>query len=426
MMKYRGKSNAIFIFLVCFFLLSACSALLEDTEEDEYYREGKKVSRKEFFRYASNIKGKRIRYVKGSKIAEEEYLGTLPHGKTSYWMNGRKWAEFELKNGKRHGKYIAWHSNGNIGIEKYYKEGDLHGRYRRWHVNGRKEEESFYQDDMLHGKQVRWYPNGQKRCEIHYRDGEMHGKRIVWNENGGKKFEIDYKDGIRQGKWFQWTENGITYGKMIGLYPNGNIFWEEDYKDGKRHGHSLEWYEDGQKKRMTMYSYGKKHGELIKWNRKARLVLHHIYKNGKIIKRKRREKPDYLSFSIGEAELKTIENKVYFTRTVKKKEPVENIRCFDIVEDGKIYAYIKWFNLYREEYYLKIDWIGPDGECFEQNNFIFHPNNPGWNTWHRLKLNNISIPVGTITVRIFLNNRRFKEYRLMCRKAVENTEKEDV
>lgn len=422
----RFKSNTFFIFLVCLFLVSACNGLLEDTEEIEYYREGKKVSKKEFFGYASNIKGKRIVYSKGSKIAEEEYLGNLQHGKTTYWKNDRKWAEVEFKNGKRHGKFISWHENGNIAIEKNYIEGDLHGRYMRWYENGRKWVECYYQDGKQYGKEFRWYPNGQKRSEIHYRDDEMHGKRIEWDENGGKKFEIEYKNGIRQGKWFQWRENGITYGKMIGHYPNGNIYWEEDYKDGKRHGHSLEWYEDGGRKRMGMYRYGKKHGEFIRWNHKGRIVLHFIYKNGKIVKRKRREKPDYLSFSIGEAELKTIENKVYFTRTLNNKKPVENIRCFDIVEGGKIYAYIRWFNLYREEYYVKIDWIGPDGECFEQNNFIFHPNNPEWNTWHRLKLNNISIPVGTITVRIFLNNRRFKEYHLMSRKTVENTENEDV
>ena len=40
------------------------------------------------------------------------------------------------KNGKEHGFFRYWHSNGNLYLEINCKDGKQHGLYRSWYSNG--------------------------------------------------------------------------------------------------------------------------------------------------------------------------------------------------------------------------------------------------------------------------------------------------
>lgn len=94
------------------------------------------------------------------------------------------------------------------------------GKIVRYWPNGKKRAESEYRDGKKHGKEITWYENGQKQAESEYRDGQLHGKRIMWNENGRKRNEGWFRYGQRHGEFFRWNENG---NEVRSIYDHGEL-----------------------------------------------------------------------------------------------------------------------------------------------------------------------------------------------------------
>lgn len=63
--------------------------------------------------------------------SEEPFTGIA----VSYWPNGQKKTEYEYRDGKNHGKDIAWYENGQKMWEKEYCVGHLVSR-KRWDEYG--------------------------------------------------------------------------------------------------------------------------------------------------------------------------------------------------------------------------------------------------------------------------------------------------
>ena len=53
---------------------------------------------------------------------------------------------FEDGNGKLHGEYKSWWSNGTLSAHCYFENGKLHGEYKRWWENGTLWEHSEYKN----------------------------------------------------------------------------------------------------------------------------------------------------------------------------------------------------------------------------------------------------------------------------------------
>ena len=62
--------------------------------------------------------------------------------------------EKHYKDGKKDGKWILWHANGQIGLDS------------------QKKGEGNYKDGKLDGKWIWWHANGQILSEKHYKDGK--------------------------------------------------------------------------------------------------------------------------------------------------------------------------------------------------------------------------------------------------------------
>ena len=52
------------------------------------------------------------------------------------------------KNGKEHGLYRFWYSNGNLSHEINYKNGKEHGLYRFWYLSGNLSFETKYKNGI--------------------------------------------------------------------------------------------------------------------------------------------------------------------------------------------------------------------------------------------------------------------------------------
>jgi len=81
------------------------------------------------------------------------------------------------------------------------------------------------------GKWVHWHSNGQKWVEANWRDGKKDGLWTVWRKDGSKKYEENWKSNKEEGSWTWWNSDG-------------SIDLEGAWKDGKPYDEWL-WYRDG-------------------------------------------------------------------------------------------------------------------------------------------------------------------------------------
>ena len=100
-----------------------------------------------------------IFYLKGS---DTPYTGKA----TSRYKKGkhmaRKRKKGNYKNGKPHGLFVEWRSNGTKMYEENYKDGKKDGLETQWYENGQKKIETNYKDGRKVGLEAVWYSNGEK------------------------------------------------------------------------------------------------------------------------------------------------------------------------------------------------------------------------------------------------------------------------
>ena len=177
-------------------------------------------------------------------------------------------------------------SNGKKIEEKKFKNGKLHGDWEGWYSDGSKKFIKKYRNGTLRAKQREWYPNGELLKVIIYELGVINGVYNEWWNNGEKKVEGQYKDGKKRGQWTYYDAgrdvNGqVTYVRLrydfyrrsgeflasynFKYYANGQIKEEPSFVNGKADGIWLRYSEGGNKIRQLEYLKGRKHGTWIKW-----------------------------------------------------------------------------------------------------------------------------------------------------------------
>tara|TARA_B110000977_G_C10740510_1_gene362820 strand:+ start:243 stop:617 length:375 start_codon:yes stop_codon:yes gene_type:complete len=67
----------------------------------------------------------------------------------SFWKNGKKRSEVNLKAGKQDGLVITWYENGQKSAEGNYKKGQLNGLVTTWHENGQVKKKENYKNGKL-------------------------------------------------------------------------------------------------------------------------------------------------------------------------------------------------------------------------------------------------------------------------------------
>ena len=88
--------------------------------------------------------------------------------------------------GKAHGEYKAWFSNGQLKIECTYDsriEGTFNGKYKQWHRRGHLWIECTYRDGKRHGEYKSWYIGNQLEEESTYVNGNLKEYKR-WLSNG--------------------------------------------------------------------------------------------------------------------------------------------------------------------------------------------------------------------------------------------------
>lgn len=163
-------------------------------------------------------------YQKVLRVYGRNLQGQSTARMTSYHDNGQLWQYLEVTDGRAHGYYREWFSNGQLKIEAYLIEGlaDLHdlaqkswifdGLSRVWDDQGHLVAEIYYQKGELHTPSLYYHPNGKLQKIIPYEAGLIQGDLILYDEQGSILEQTPYIAGQKQGKaQGSWGHDRLKY-----------------------------------------------------------------------------------------------------------------------------------------------------------------------------------------------------------------------
>jgi antitoxin component YwqK of YwqJK toxin-antitoxin module len=220
--------------------------------------------------------------------------------------NGR-YIKRNLKNGKYHGAFIEWNSDGKVIARFSYYYDELDGNVKRWDSTGFLIRDKKYRKGTPIGSHKEYYyKNKPKKFYNYNNSGKKHGLCETWREDGTRKDSVVYNNGtivsaryyFDNGKVRQYAakcKDALTY-EAVFYAPQGNITGE--VKDGN--GTYIIYAEDGTipaekivkngkvvstRELYTVHfnNQGKKHGLYKEWRRDGTIKDSVVYDNGIII-----------------------------------------------------------------------------------------------------------------------------------------------
>ena len=146
--------------------------------------------------------------------------------KKKYDPNGHIEEICGYRNGKMHGKYVAYYETGALRGEGKMRHGRMVGEWKHYYLDGRiktiekhnwrgklKTFDSWDQEGNHvivdgTGTLVTYYPDGSIEQTASYKGCHLDGANEAWYPNGQKEYEIYYIEGKPIGIWHCWEEDG--------------------------------------------------------------------------------------------------------------------------------------------------------------------------------------------------------------------------
>ena len=138
---------------------------------------------------------------------------------------GRLVAEYEMRDGVKHGKFVGYHPDGSIFEESTYINGQVHGiRSLFFEGNKKIQTSETYVNGVMDGLFEEYHINGQVSFTGLFVNDAMDGVWKKYNEVGQLIEEVTFKDSEENGPFKEYHTNGQL--AAVGGYLNG------DYEHG--------------------------------------------------------------------------------------------------------------------------------------------------------------------------------------------------
>lgn len=237
-------------------------------------------------------------YQKVLRVYKRSDLGKCYSVVTSYHDNGQLWHYLEIVDGRAHGIYKEWYSNGQLKIDAFVIEGvaDIHDLAQAsWIFDGKSTvrnelgeliAEIFYDKGLLHTPSLYYYPDGQIQKIIPYQQGLIDGYLEEFDQSGHTLQKIAYQKGKKEGLSIgYWSKEQLQFNEQ---YQN-NCLIEANYFDengektaeicnGK--GQKAEYTASGLHRLITFHE-GIAEGEVQEFNHNKSLHAVYSIKNQK-------------------------------------------------------------------------------------------------------------------------------------------------
>ncbi|MES2199685.1 MAG: hypothetical protein V4489_05920 [Chlamydiota bacterium] len=170
-------------------------------------------------------------YQKVLRVFGKNKEGQSSSAITSYHTNGLVWQYLEVIDGRAHGCYKEWHSNGKPKMDLTIIEGIAElseTAPASWVFEGKntiRDEQGYlvaeilYEKGMLHGDSLYYYPSGSIQKHISYVQDKIQGSIFFYSEEGTTLETISYVDDKPHGLAKSYT-------------PQGNLLYKEEWKEG--------------------------------------------------------------------------------------------------------------------------------------------------------------------------------------------------
>ena len=172
--------------------------------------------------------------------------------------------------GRKTGKWMAYHDNGKKRYEGTFREGYEIGTFRFYNGLGNLVSELMYSQKGTYADAKIFYNNGIVKAEGRFHNRKKDG---VWKYYSRSPHiltkEESYKDGIKDGRWRVY-------------YPEGQLLSEVFWKDGKRDGSWKEFFKNGDPSIEASFKNGKLEGEYVQFAIGRVVIKEGNYVNGKM------------------------------------------------------------------------------------------------------------------------------------------------
>ncbi len=252
-------------------------------------------------------------YQKVLRIYERDPEGNIFSIVTSYYDNGNIKQYLEILNGRAHGKYHEWHSNGQMsvmvsvigGVPDITPEAEkswlFDGCSYAWDESGHLSAQIPYSQGTLDGLSLHYHSNGVIWKKIPFCKNEIEGLVEIFRKNGEILLQARFCQNVQHGTSLRYwcpnqiasqeefckgrLENGSYYdqkGQLISEIKDGTGFRAafgkegihelQEYAEGKLEGEVKVFNSRGEISRIYHIKNGRKHGEELSYfeNTKSR------------------------------------------------------------------------------------------------------------------------------------------------------------
>ena len=149
-------------------------------------------------------------------IYYEKFSDTPYTGK----VNGEE--KGKLKEGKKNGRWIAYHDNGKKKLKGVYKNGEPEGKWVHYWYNGNVFEKKTYKNGKREGK-WQWYTwEGNLYAQTFFKNDKEEGEATEYHKNNGRLHRKGtYRNGLKDGKWIFLDAGGTVIKQLAGTYKDG-------------------------------------------------------------------------------------------------------------------------------------------------------------------------------------------------------------
>lgn len=172
------------------------------------------------------------------------------------------------KSGRRQGKWIVYHENGNVKYTGEFKNNEPVGEFLYYSENG----ELVAKNTHIKNTQIsesEMYLNGKLIAKGKYMNQKKHEQWEYFSEDNGAVILVENYD------------KGLLTGKSIVYSPeNHNIVEETEYKNGVKNGVYNSYYDNGKPLVKAFYTNDKLNGNYVSYYNNGVPKEEGVYKDG--------------------------------------------------------------------------------------------------------------------------------------------------
>jgi hypothetical protein len=131
---------------------------------------------------------------------------------------------------------------------------------------------------------------------------------------------------------------------------------------------------------------------------------------------------NYKTYTLTEDEQRDIKCKVILTSGLnEQKLPINNISEYILDSETPLCIFVRFFNLYRTEYFVCVNMYSEDGKLFDQYNSVFKPSKISSDISFTGKYLSSLVKPGNIKIELKINNVKVDESVLLFKKKTQPT-----